>query len=240
MDTDQLRWPVIRKPLDVWKEDKISKKTISRIVGCGAIWICRHGNRIDFVDPSWQGTDPYLADDGIVQAKETGIRLREEGIQHIFASPFLRTIETAHHIAEAVDLSVKIEHGVCEWLNPKWFAEPPTFVPLDERRRRFPRIDDTYESIIYPKFPETIEELKARCRKAALNLADAYRSSFLVVSHGIPVGRFAQGLLGDQRDISSGLCALTKVNRGDGNAILELNGDVSHLSGGEEHRDKLN
>ena len=109
MDTDQLRWPVIRKPLDVWKEDKISKKTISRIVGCGAIWICRHGNRIDFVDPSWQGTDPYLADDGIVQAKETGIRLREEGIQHIFASPFLRTIETAHHIAEAVDLSVKIE-----------------------------------------------------------------------------------------------------------------------------------
>lgn len=60
-----------------------------------SIWICRHGNRIDFVDPSWKGSDPYLSPDGIIQAKETGKRLKDENIQHIFASPFFRTVETA-------------------------------------------------------------------------------------------------------------------------------------------------
>ena len=26
-----------------------------------AVWICRHGNRIDFTDPSWKGDDPHLS-----------------------------------------------------------------------------------------------------------------------------------------------------------------------------------
>ena len=222
------------------KEATISEKTISKIGGRQVIWICRHGNRIDSVDPSWKGSDPHLSADGVVQAKETGIRLRNEGIQHIFASPFLRTVETAHHIANALDLSVKIEHGACEWLNPDWFPEPPVYVPLDETRRRFPRIDETYQSMVSPKFPESPEELDARCRGAALLLADTYRSSFLVVGHGASVVGFAQGLLGDQRTIESGLCALVTVIRMDGHSNLELNGDVSHLSSGQEHRDKLN
>lgn len=204
------------------------------------IWICRHGNRIDFVDPSWKGSDPHLSADGVVQAKETGIRLCNEGIQHIFASPFLRTVETAHHIAEALDLSIKIEHGACEWLNPDWFTDSPVYVPLDEMHERFPRIDETYESMFSPKFPESPEELKARCQEASLLLVDTYRSDILIVGHGASVGGFTQGLMGNQHDISCGLCALMKVSRMDGHSTLELNGDASHLSSGEKHSNKLN
>ena len=37
----------------------------------------------------------------------------------IFASPFLRAVETADHIAEVLDRPVLIERGASEWLNPK-------------------------------------------------------------------------------------------------------------------------
>ena len=109
----------------------MSEGTVSEANARHTVWICRHGNRIDFVDPSWKGNDPHLSPDGVIQAKETGVRLRGEGIQHIFASPFLRTLETAHHIAEALDLPVKIEHGACEWMNPEWFPEPPVYIPVE-------------------------------------------------------------------------------------------------------------
>ena len=71
---------------------------------------------------------------------ETGTRLRHEGIEHIFASPFIRTVETAYHIAEALDLSVKIEHGAHEWLGADWVPAPGFYVPPDEMCRRFPRV----------------------------------------------------------------------------------------------------
>jgi hypothetical protein len=38
----------------------------------------------------------------------------------------LRTVETAHHIAEVLELPVLIEHGAIEWLDPSWFAQMPT------------------------------------------------------------------------------------------------------------------
>ena len=57
---------------------------------------------MDFVDPAWaQKSDrPHdcpLSPDGVVQARETGRRLGGEDISHLFASPFLRAAETAHH-----------------------------------------------------------------------------------------------------------------------------------------------
>jgi len=205
-----------------------------------AIWICRHGNRIDFVDSSWKGTDPHLSADGIVQAKETGIRLRNEDIRHIFASPFLRAVETAHYIAEALDLTVKIEHGACEWLNPDWFTQTPSYIPLDELRKRFQRVDDTYESTVCAEFPESLEKANARFRKSVLLLADTYSSTnILVVGHGATLIGMTKGLIGNDCDVSWGLCALVKVSRVSGRAVLQLNGDVSHLSGGKKCQDRL-
>ena len=74
------------------------------------IWIIRHGNREDFQNPGWAKTaqrpfDPALSPDGETQAKEVGRRLQDEPIHCVFASPFLRTIQTASHIAEALDLA---------------------------------------------------------------------------------------------------------------------------------------
>ena len=208
--------------------------------GRQTIWLCRHGNRIDFVDPSWKGDDPHLSADGIIQAKETGLRLKEEGIEHLFTSPFLRTIETAHHIAEALDLPIKIEHGASEWLNAEWFSERPVHLPLDELIRRFPRINGNYKSVVMPQYPEGAEEAFARAGEASRILADTFSGDLLIIGHGHSVTGMAKGFMGADCLVSCGLCALVKVVRQEGRTTLELNGDVRHLSSGEKHSGQFN
>lgn len=200
------------------------------------IWICRHGNRIDFVDPNWEGDDPHLSEDGVIQARETGKRLSGENIRHIFASPFYRTVETAFYIAESLDLQIKIERGVCEWLNAKWFTRPPELMPPEALNERFSRIDLNYRSLVEPEHPETESECYARCLKTAELLLENYRQDFLVIGHGASVTGLARGILGIEEgrpfNIRGGLCALTKIVVGNGRPKMELNGDSSHLAGG--------
>ncbi len=109
------------------------------------IWIARHANRIDFVNPDWFFTaerpfDPHLSEDGVVQAQELAQRLRAENITHIFASPFFRTVQTAHQVAEVLNLPIKIESGLSEWLNSDWMPSMPEKLSIDALQKIFPRI----------------------------------------------------------------------------------------------------
>ncbi|MGL1957102.1 MAG: histidine phosphatase family protein [Colwellia sp.] len=197
------------------------------------IWLCRHvqhGNRIDFVDPSWNGTHPYLSSDGIIQAKETAERLKRENIQHIFVSPFLRTIETAHYIAEALELDIKIEYGASEWMNSEWFENTPTHPTLEVLIKKYPRINLNYTSVAFPYFPETAEESLARSGDAAQSLLNIYSGNILIVGHGHSVLGMANGLIKANENISQGFCSLIKIVHEDGTLALKLNGDNKHLS----------
>ena len=70
-------------------------------------------------------------------------------------------------------------------------------------------------------------------------MADALPGDILLVGHGHSVDGMAWGLMGKACEILSGLCSLIKVARQNGTTALELNGDSSHLTSGEQHRDKL-
>ena len=205
------------------------------------LWLCRHGNRIDFVDPSLKGMpDPHLAPDGIVQAKQTGERLRGEGIRHVFSSPFYRAVETAHYIAEALDLPIKIEHGACEWLNGAWFATRPVFQAPEALREIFPRVDVAYRTRVEPSHPETNPEMLARCAVTAARLLEDFHEDMVIIGHGASVSGLAEGFLGRKPGLSCcAVCALTKIVRGDGEPELVLNGDASHLTGGEAHSGRM-
>jgi broad specificity phosphatase PhoE len=206
------------------------------------IWICRHGNRIDFVDQSWRrrnGQDPYLSQDGVQQARETGERLRGEDVRYIFCSPFLRTVETAHHIADVLDLPVRIEWGTCEWLNPRWFSRAPELATAQERVGRFPRVDASYTSLVIPQYPETAEEAFVRAGRTAGLLAQRYAENLLLVGHGHSVVGMSWGLLDDRPKIDAGLCALVRIGRYRGDWRLDLNGNTSHLSSADQARDRF-
>ncbi|TPX64685.1 hypothetical protein SpCBS45565_g05709 [Spizellomyces sp. 'palustris'] len=75
------------------------------------VYLIRHGERIDHIDPSWSCTasqpyDPPLSPGGIRQACRTGSHLATwhvtSPIRYIFSSPYTRCIETAEEILHAL------------------------------------------------------------------------------------------------------------------------------------------
>ena len=203
------------------------------------VWIARHGNRQDFVNPRWMETaerpfDPGLSPDGIEQAKELADRLAGENIACIFASPFLRAAETAHYVAEVLDLPVKIESGVGEIFNTPLFSVTPELLPFEELVRRFPRIDPSYSSRVIARYPETGQEARERSRQTVRRLTEEFAGDILIVSHGSPVVSMTRQLVGGSPKVRSALCSLVKISRQEQGWVLELNGDTSHLSQTEQ------
>jgi broad specificity phosphatase PhoE len=223
------------------------------------LWLARHGNRQDFVDPSWAATaerpfDPGLSFDGLEQAKRLAARLSSERIDHIFASPFLRTVETAHFAAELLGLPLKLEPGLGEWLNPSWFAREPELFSATELKRRFPHIDEGYAPVVerlhYPEDEATAVE---RATYTAERIAAAFDGEVLLVGHGISVSAIVRGLTATRASFGCALCSLSRLarvteadrasasaerkrSRFDGAAPewrLELCADVSHLPASE-------
>ena len=206
------------------------------------VWIARHANRLDFVNPDWFLTaqrryDPPLSDDGMVQAQQLGKRLKGKKIAHIFASPFLRTIQTANAVAEVMDLQIKLEIGLSEWLNPAWMTEEPEKLPTSALVKLFPRIDTSYTSRIAAQYPETHEKVRERSAQTARCLStEFFPHDILLVAHGASVLGAAMGLVGDiaKTEVKASLCSLVKVVRQDSEWLLELKGDTSHLTKIEE------
>lgn len=180
------------------------------------IYIARHGNRLDFVNPEWFNTakrryDPPLSQDGFIQAQELGKQLKSAQITHIFTSPFLRAIQTANEIAEILDLSLKIEAGLSEWLNPDWMTETPEIHSREELSLIYSRIDWNYTSRIIPKYPENQEKVNSRTGETARVLVKEFQEEILLVSHSPSIWGIVKGLVGGNPIIDTPLCCLIKV-----------------------------
>jgi len=77
------------------------------------IYFARHGERIDWIDTTWilsaeRRFDSPLSPYGLQQADELGVYIAElqPRITHIYASPFLRTIQTALQVANQINKNV--------------------------------------------------------------------------------------------------------------------------------------
>ncbi|NJM71776.1 MAG: histidine phosphatase family protein [Scytonema sp. RU_4_4] len=202
------------------------------------VWIARHANRIDFVNPEWFLTaerryDPPLSEDGMVQAQQLANRLKGENITHIFASPFLRTVQTANAVAEVLDLPIKLEIGLSEWLNPAWMTEEPQRLSTLALAELFPRIDISYTPRIAVNYPETYEQMQQRSGQTARCLTTEFSpEDILLVGHGASVLGATIGLVGEiaRTQVKASLCSLVKVVRQEPEWLLKLKGDTSHLT----------
>jgi broad specificity phosphatase PhoE len=203
------------------------------------VWITRHGNRLDFVDPEWFHTaerphDTPLSPDGIDQARALAKRLSGEGIAHIFASPFLRTVETAHYVAAALGLPIRVETGLSEWLNPDWFLADPTRLTLQALAQCFPEVDLSYSSRVEAHYPETGEQALERAGRTARIIAQEFGGNLLMVGHGASVLGATRGLVGNEVEVHAAYCCLVKLVRTENEWVMELKGDVSHLAASEQ------
>ncbi len=199
------------------------------------VWIARHGNRLDFVNPEWFNTarrryDPPLSEDGFIQAQELGQRLKNQNISHIISSPFLRTIQTANEVAEVLDLPIKLEAGLSEWFNPDWMDSHPETHPQEFLSEKYPRIDWSYQSLVTPNYPETQAKVTRRTKQVATQLIRKFSEDILLVGHGASVLGITRGLVKGNPTFKVPLCSLTKVVCHAGDSELTLQTDTSHLS----------
>ena len=198
------------------------------------VWIARHGNRFDFVYPEWFNTaerryDPPLSEDGLLQAHKLGKRLQSQNINHIFSSPFLRAIQTAHQIADILDLPIKLEAGLSEWFNPNWMSETPQTHPRELLEAKYHRIDWDYGSYLHPQYPETEAEVNYRTGKTARWLVDNFPDNLLLVGHSASVVGATQTLIPNTPIFKTPVGSLVKLVRNKQVWQLELAGDISHL-----------
>jgi broad specificity phosphatase PhoE len=164
-----------------------------------------------------------------VQAELLGQRLKNEPITHIFSSPFLRAIQTANCAAEALNLQIKIESGLSEWLNPQWMSYPPETQPPKILREHYPRIDWNYSSRMIPQYPENEATVWERTGETARKLVAEFSENILLVGHAVSVVGSAAGLVGGNPTVNTSLCCLVQLVRIDEKWEMKLNGDTSHL-----------
>jgi broad specificity phosphatase PhoE len=198
------------------------------------IFLARHGNRQDFVDPGWPASaeepyDPPLSADGVEQARRLGQRLAGEGIEAVVASPFLRTIQTAHHANESIGAPIFIEPGFGEWLSERHFARLPRLRQLEALQLDYPRLSASgYVAAGKHHWPETVEQLRERNHLALEALLGKFEGTLLVVSHAAPVAVMA--LIDPAlQTIECPLCALFCLEHDGASWRLTLNADIAHV-----------
>ncbi|MFP4338274.1 MAG: histidine phosphatase family protein, partial [Halothece sp.] len=163
------------------------------------MFVARHAEREDYANPNFKPQrrhDSPLSDNGLEQAKEIAKTLKGKGINEIYVSPFLRTVQTANAIAEELDISLKIEPGMAEWHNASWHSKPPQVMTKEELKKLFPRVDLDYESPHRPNYPETSDDVLTRSRNTALDIAKKSKGNALMLGHGPSVIGAARGLDG--------------------------------------------
>jgi broad specificity phosphatase PhoE len=160
------------------------------------VWLMRHADRLDFIQPEWFETalypyDPPLAPSGLDSAIALAHDLSLSPIERIFTSPFLRTIQTAAPLAKMLQLPIQLE--LCQ----DWTVGFPATTPIDELMRDYPSIDRNYQSLVLPCYPETSEALDARVRSIAYKLVQSNFKHILAIAHKGSVLGIAAALTGD-------------------------------------------
>jgi broad specificity phosphatase PhoE len=168
------------------------------------VWLMRHADRLDFIQPEWFETalypyDPPLAPIGLDWAISLAQDSSLSSIEQIFTSPFLRTIQTAAPLARMLQLPIRLEWGLCEWLCQDWTPAFPATTPIDELMRDYPNIDRNYQSLVLPCYPETREALDARTVSIAHKLVQSNVKNILAIAHKGSVLGIAAALTGDDR-----------------------------------------
>jgi broad specificity phosphatase PhoE len=198
------------------------------------LWLVRHGERRDEVDPEWadgaeRPHDPPLTDRGRLQAERVGDRLRDCGVDAVYASPFLRAAETAHVVADRLGRPVFVDHGLSEHLNPEWFDVAPSVMTPRALAERFHTVDATHDSVLRPNYPESGAEAADRTVRAVRRLLADAPETVLVVGHGLTVDSVVRAFTG-RSDVPTPVCGVTRLTSYPWGWDADVLADTTHLS----------
>lgn len=205
------------------------------------LWLVRHGERRDEVDPKWAKNanrpyDPPLTDHGRWQAERIGERLRGQDIEVVYASPFLRAAETAHIVAGLLDCRVVVDHGLSEHLNPEWFDIAPSVLTPRKLAERFDTIDPTHTSVLRPNYPESDEEAASRTTRAVRRLLVDGPETSLFVGHSLTVDSVVSAFTG-RNGVDTPVAGITRLASYPWGWDVDILADTSHLDVDESDAD---
>lgn len=210
------------------------------------LWLIRHGEKGEMPPVDWQWS---LSDHGLKQAEELAVHFRtvfgdRDSKPALFASPFLRTVQTAAPIARELGIMARLEPGLGEARqgeNVRPLIAAKGRVPLlVERDARIDpaRFDDTHEALVAPAIPESGDQYTARIFDTVRALTEGSASSrdVIVVTHasvvtGITVALTGQPLamVGTDGDLHE--ASIMQLQRVSGQPWRVVqNGSTAHLS----------
>ena len=195
------------------------------------IFLARHGNRQDLVDPAWvdaadERYDPPLSADGLEQAQRLGLRLAGEGVTAIVASPFLRTVQTAEQVNATLGVPLFLEPGFGEWLSADSFTRMPRLSLLGVPP--YPLLGAGAGAGVELGWPETREQMRARVQRTLEGLVARLDGTLLVVTHAASA---AAAVLADPRvtRVECPMCALFCLEHDADGWRLVLDADIAHV-----------
>jgi probable phosphoglycerate mutase len=202
------------------------------------VYLIRHGATTLSAEDRFAGaTDIPLSDEGREQVRRLAVRLAEEKISAIFASPLGRTLETASILARPHGLQVQQSAGLREINHGRW--EQMTRLEVEHQ---FPEEATEWNRDPFTFAPEGGESGLAVTARALPALMAIIRANLggnlLVVSHKATIRLLLSSLLGfDPRRYRDNLdqspAALNIVDfRDPTRARLTLFNDTSHYDHG--------
>ncbi|KAK6056257.1 phosphoglycerate mutase family protein [Cooperia oncophora] len=157
-------------------------------------------------------------------------RFQDIKLDHVFASPFDSTIETASIIVANKDTLVKPEPGLCEVLCN--CENPPGFQSTSRLKKKYPLVDQDYEPV-YAK--ETLPEENRgnrsclrRLRRTLRSITSDYDGDLLIVSHAAPIAAIHE--ICGFNFTYVGQATVTKFIESEDKIRLVFTADASHLS----------
>jgi probable phosphoglycerate mutase len=203
------------------------------------VFLVRHGATVFSAEDRFAGeTDIELSDEGREQARKLAERLGTEKIAAVYASPLVRTLETARIVAKPHNLSVVRRDGLREISHGRW--EQMTRQEVEEK---FPEEAAAWEEDPYTFAPAGGESGLAVTARALPALVEIVRThhdeNVIIVSHKATIRLLLSSLLGfDPRRYRDNLdqspAALNIIDFKDAaHARLTLFNSTSHYSATE-------
>jgi probable phosphoglycerate mutase len=198
------------------------------------IFLVRHGATMLTAEDRFAGaTDVPLSNEGREQVQHLANRLAGQSIAAVYASPLLRTLETARILARPHGLEVEPRDGLREISHGRWEQ-----LTRREVEKKFPEESAAWEEDPYTFAPEGGEsglDVTARSLPVLMEIVRSHPSqNVLVVSHKATIRLLLSSILGfDPRRYRDNLdqspAALNIVDFKDSvHSRLTLFNDTSH------------
>jgi len=168
------------------------------------LWLLRHGARLDHYDPGWRARsstrwDPPISPQGEAQAVAVADFFAARPVRRIYASPYLRTLQTAQATARRLRLPIAIEHGIIEPLKPgNCHPELEALPSSADRRALIPEVDLAYRSRGGFFFPEKPSDTAERMRRICELLGEEADGDLVCFTHGGAIGCLIRELFPDE------------------------------------------